>query len=68
MAVRLSYILLDGPEKEVTAYVQRCVYDALLRNIQHQSSGYDREMADNVSTLAVKGMRHDNRSVRLIAG
>lgn len=66
--LRVSMLLLDGPENEATPLVRKAVYDALARSINHQTSSYGGGKLEHVTQLASRGLKDVDRSVRLGAG
>ncbi|KAI0700624.1 hypothetical protein BC835DRAFT_1404834 [Cytidiella melzeri] len=64
----LSPLILEGPEEEVTAVVRKAVYDALARSINHQTAAYGGGKLEHAGQLAARGMKDNDRSVRLSAG
>ncbi|KAI0092138.1 hypothetical protein BDY19DRAFT_928481 [Irpex rosettiformis] len=66
--LRLSPLLLEGPEGEATPLVRKAVYDALARSINHQTSAYGGGKLQHATQLAARGMKDADRSVRLSAG
>lgn len=66
--LRVSTLILDGPENEVTPPVRKAVYDALARSINHQSAAYGRGGLDRAAEFAARGLKDNDRSVRLSAG
>ena len=59
---------MDGPKTEVTPLVEKVVYDALARSINHQTSAYGGGKLDRAAELAAWGMKVADRSVRISAG
>ncbi|KAI0080860.1 hypothetical protein K474DRAFT_1682349 [Panus rudis PR-1116 ss-1] len=68
LCMRLSFLLLDGPRKEVTPAVRKTVYEALARNTVHNTTGFGGNRLDVPRDFIIRGMKDADRSVRLSAG
>ncbi|KAI0340807.1 hypothetical protein BDW22DRAFT_1397789 [Trametopsis cervina] len=66
--LHVSALLLEGPETEVSAPVRKAVYDALARSVGHQSAAFGGGKLELAAQLAGRGMKDEDRSVRLSAG
>lgn len=45
--------------------LHRLRFEAITRSIQHQATGYDFHL---ITSIALDGMKHDKRTVRIVAG
>jgi serine/threonine-protein kinase ATR len=68
LAVYLAILprLLDGTQEEITHDVRRAVYDAVARVVKHSRSSHDG--LDSVTVLITRGIRDQDRDIRLRAG
>lgn len=68
VCLRVGSCLLDGTENEVTAEVRRLVYEALRRSIRHHTTGFGGRRVNHASEFISRGLKDQDRSVRLSAG
>ena len=60
--------ILDGADNEVTPAVHRAIYVALARSVRHQTVRYGAAGLEHIKQLAARGMKNNDRNVRLNAG
>jgi hypothetical protein len=60
--------VLGNDESENPSGITRTLYDALVRSISHQTSAYGGGKLEHAAQLASKGMKNNDRGVRLSAG
>ncbi|OBZ70466.1 Serine/threonine-protein kinase atr [Grifola frondosa] len=66
--LKVATYLLDGSEGEVTAIVRKEVYDMLTRAIRHHTLGFGGGRLEHIASMASRGMKDPERTVRLSAG
>ncbi len=68
VCLRVGSCLLDGTGKEVTSAVRRVAYEALSRSIRHHTTGFGGRRVDHASEFISRGLKDQDRTVRLSAG